>query len=491
MPGKETPSQLPLEHLKQGRTAAAIKGVMWSGWNALAPVLAGLAVFFYSAKLLSAADFGTVAMATAIIVVCSATSFGGFGEAIIQAKTLEERHLDAVFWLCLGSGAVVYVLLCLLSSYLGLWFAMPHLPMILIFGGLKILFDMLAIVPNALLGRSMSFAKVARRTTIASFLSAITCLIMLAFGWGIWALAANLVLQSLINWVVALYSQAWRPKFSFDRSAVGDLWGYGVFSSGTRVIQAISFDQILIGALLGPAQLGIYSFARRIFQMFSDLIAGALSAVSHALLSSLQTEHEKLKEGYLAAVFVSSLLSFPLFGGLAIIAPDFIAVIFGEKWEGATFTLQMFCCIGFLTCIGVLQASLITSQGRAKWWMNYQIFQQILTLALVVSTYRLGVEVFVFTLMLKTFATWPVTIIVVMRILDIRASQYLKPLVGPAIGTIAMAASIVSIESFVVLPRSYIHLSVAIAIGAFVYSASMLAVSRRPILALLKRGAGR
>ena len=51
--------------------------------------------------------------------------------------------------------------------------------------------DLAAVVPTALLTRSMSFSKMAWRATVASLVAAAVCVALLFMGYGIWALAAD------------------------------------------------------------------------------------------------------------------------------------------------------------------------------------------------------------------------------------------------------------------------------------------------------------
>lgn len=45
----------------------------------------------------------------------------------------------------------------------------------------------------------------------------------------------------------------------------------------------------------------------------------------------MQTEPEKLREAYLAITFLSSVLAFPCFVGLALIAGDLVSLLFGPQ----------------------------------------------------------------------------------------------------------------------------------------------------------------
>src|SRR5262249_8710096 len=151
-----------------------------------------------------------------------------------------------------------------------------------------------------------------------------------------------------------------------------------------RAISMLNPDQVLIGLLLGPTPLGIYGFARRIFQLLSDLIAGALGTVSFSLVSSLQGEPAKLRRAVLFATLASSALSLPLFIGLAAVAGEMVPLAFGAHWVDAIPAVQGFCLLGLITSIGVLQASLIKGLGYAGLWFYYMLAKQLMTAFYVV-----------------------------------------------------------------------------------------------------------
>lgn len=483
----EAPAQPKFQHLTANRTRAAILGVFWASWTSLMPILSGFVVFLYSSHLLTPTEFGIFALANAIVALCNAISFYGFGEALIQNKQIEEVHLNTVMLLCVGGGVVVYGALILLSPALEYVFGEPRLIPVLSFMGIKIIFDMAAVVPNAMLARVMSFSKVARRTTIASVASAILSLVMLAMGYGIWALASSAITLSVLTWLVGQLSVPWRPKLQFSGKVLKDLWSYGIFASGSRLITSLNVDQIMLGALLGPAAIGIYSFARRIFQMMNDLISGALAQVSHALLSSVQSEEEKLREGFFMAAFLSSLISFPIFGGLASISGDVVVTLFGAHWQEGVFPLQMFCAVGFLSCIGVLQASLINSQGKTRWWMSYQLFKQVVVVVTVLITYRLGLNAFMIGFALVTWAAWPISVHLVLKLLKVKLSDYLAQFIAPAIATAGMAAVIALETHYLGMAEGYLRLIVLVASGAVTYAALALILMRKRLKQVVGR----
>lgn len=472
-----------LSHHQAGRARRAFTGVLWSGLNALVPAASGLVVFLLVSRALTPEEFGFVAFAAAIVAAVGAFSPAGFGDALVQRSDLDHPHLNATFWLCALWGLALYGLTVLMADPLADWLGDAMLATLLPVLGVRLIFDLASVVPSALLSRRMQFRQIAVRTMIASVMSMVVCLVVLFMGYGIWALVLSQLVGSVVVCVVSWLSVSWRPSLRLDRRALQDLMGFGSYASGSRLITTINVEQLLIGALLGSVAVGLFSFARRIFQILNDVLTGALAAVSYPLLSSMQNEPIKMRETYLATTFLSSLLAFPVFVGLALVARDAIPLLFGGQWDGAVRALQAFCAIGLLSCIGILQASLIRARGRADWWMWYQVGQQILTAAVVVALAPWGVTAVVVGIAIKTWLTFPFVAILVGRMIQLSPRRYGEQFLAPLLGSALMAVAVLGVRNGIEVSSAW-NLLLQIVVGAACYAVTVILIARPRLQAM-------
>ena len=103
------------EFTTTGLSRVAIKGVLWSLVTSFAPSIVAALVFLVTSRSLGPAEFGLVAFASAIATIAGALAPVGFGQAIVQSKIIERRHLDSVFWLCVATSVVFYGILVVLA----------------------------------------------------------------------------------------------------------------------------------------------------------------------------------------------------------------------------------------------------------------------------------------------------------------------------------------------------------------------------------------
>jgi O-antigen/teichoic acid export membrane protein len=276
----------------------------------------------------------------------------------------------------------------------------------------------------------------------------------------------------------------WLPGWRFEMSALRDLRAYGLFSNGSHFITTLNLDQLLIGALMGPAWLGIYSFARRIFQILTDLISGALNLVSYSLLSSMQREPEKLRSAYLLGTFASSVVAFPVFAGLALVAPDFIPFAFGDAWASAVPVVQAFCVLGLLTAVGILQSSLIRSQGQAALWFYYILGKQAVTVLYIFLFSGWGVVALTTSLVILNCLLWLPTLRMVVQLLGVSIWAYLASFALPVAATLVMWGCGWLVQHELAEADVLIRLGATIGAAAMSYGAVILLLGR-PRLATL------
>ena len=148
-------------HLTRGRSRAAVSGTLWSLLHTVVPNLSSALIFLVGAAFLSPEDFGQIAIATAVVSIALAFSTAAFGEALIQRAELERGHADAVFWLNVAVGMAHAVLLVAVAGPVARWFDAPDLAWLIPLLALKVPFELVAVVPTAMIVRSMRFRLVA------------------------------------------------------------------------------------------------------------------------------------------------------------------------------------------------------------------------------------------------------------------------------------------------------------------------------------------
>lgn len=467
-------------HVSAKRSSLALRGAAWSFLNTVVPTILTSIVFIISSRYLMPKDFGVVALVSSFVSLAGAIAPIALGEAIVQYKNVRNYHLDTVFWLCIVSAALIYCLYLIIAPIVAINIHQPELLEFLPILGLKLFFDLSATVSNALITRAMTFHLIAARTIIATFISGVICIGLLLLGYGIWALVISQLATSITSCVAVLIGAKWMPGFAIKASALKDLYRYGLFASGNRFLTTLNLDQIIIGSSIGAAPLGIYNFSKRLFKLLNDAIAGALASVSHSLLSSLQSEKEKVKEAFLMATFGSSIVSFPAFIGLAAIAGEAIPLIFGAQWDDAVEPTRWFCLIGLMSCIGVIQSALINSQGRSDWWFYYVLFKQIFLIFTVVVLRDEGISVIVMAIALQTALFWPITFFMVKKIIEIKLKNYLYQFLAPLTASLIMLITIIAIQYYF-KESAVVRLLIEIILGGMVYCATVMALSGKRI----------
>jgi len=470
-------NEIAYAHLSSRRSIAALRGLLWSTVNAAVPTISASLVFVMSSRYLVPAEFGLVALAGGLAALASAFAPGGFGEALVQRSSIQKAHLDSTFWLCISSASVIYLLLLVVSEPIARFVNQPGIVILLWLLGSRVVFDLAAAVPNALITRSMSFGLSAMKTTIAAIASGSICVALLAMGYGIWALAISQLLISVVSCLAAFWSAGWRPGLEVRLSAIRDLARYGLFASGSRFLQIMSLDQIVIGTLVGPAPLGVFNFAKRVCSMLNDIIVGAIYGVSYTLLSSLQNDRGKLRDAFLLGTFASAVASIPAFVGLAAIAADAIPALFGSHWAEAVEPIQGFCIIGLLGCIESVQHSLVTSQGKSDWWFWYQLASQLLNTLIVLVFYQYGILAIVVAIAVKTAVTWPVSVTMILKLTGISTATYLRQFLSPSIAAVAMIAPIELVKLHLHDSPVMVRIAAEIPVAGVVYALVLLSLS--------------
>src|SRR5215469_4814698 len=163
------------------------------------------------ARLLMPADFGIVAMVTALTGLASAFADFGLSEATIQRKEITHEQVSTLFWINVVIGFGLTLITAALGPVLVAFYREPRLLAITLTLSLTFLFGGLRVQANALLKRQMRFAALAFRD-VAAYMIAVPLAVGLAWrGAGYWALVALPLTLNFSQMAISWLLVHWRP----------------------------------------------------------------------------------------------------------------------------------------------------------------------------------------------------------------------------------------------------------------------------------------
>jgi O-antigen/teichoic acid export membrane protein len=113
--------------------------------------------------------------------------------------------------------------------------------------------------------------------------------------------------------------------------------------------------------------------------------------VSLSALSRMQGNGAAMASATIRLMSVSGTALFPLFFGIAVVAPDVVPTLFGDKWDDAILFIQILAPISVAATINYFLSSALTAAGRTRWILWQALGQVVLAVALTVASAPFGV----------------------------------------------------------------------------------------------------
>ena len=346
---------------------AVKKGVLWTLTGRGVLTVADIAFTILLARLLEPEQFGT--FGTAMIFIGLANRFGnvGFVLALLQRKEIREEHISSVFVANLVIFSLIAGSFIWASPLIGRFFNNPLAGQVAAIGSIVFFTHAFSSIARVRLQRQMNF-KIPAIAAVVDHLAG--SLITVGFAWaghGVWSLLYGHVLGSAISAALLVFCSGWLPRLRYSHAAMKDIYafGLGVFLKNLVIYGSDSIDYLIIGKQLGPTALGLYEKAFRIMDTGTKEISEKIGAgVFFSAFSRLQDDTTRLRAAYSKVVMTLSLISFPAFFGLFLVAPSFVYVLFGEKWLPSVIPLQILCIAGLLRVHLNLTSGVITALGK-------------------------------------------------------------------------------------------------------------------------------
>ena len=340
------------------------------------------------ARLLVPADFGLVAMVTAITGLGQAFADLGLSEATIQRESISHEQVSTLFWINVGIGLALTLVTAALAPVMAWFYRDARLQPIAIVSSLTFLIGGLRVQHDALLRRQMRFLSLGIRDVLASVLGVAMAVTLAWRGVGYWAIVA---LPLTMNLTVMLLSWAmlrWIPSLPRRDAEVGSMIAFGgnVATSYLLINLLRSTDTILIGRYWGAGLLGLYSRAYNLMMLPWKQIAIPAGNVAIPAFSRLQDDPERFARYFLRTINLMTWITAPIFGFLFVAARPVIVLVLGKQWIDAApvFKILGIAALGQLVWGSIIW--LFISRGQSARLLKLTL----ITSPVLVASYAIG-----------------------------------------------------------------------------------------------------
>lgn len=370
-------------------TAASVSGGAWRGASVFGGAAMQFGVTILLARLLTPADFGTVALVFIVIGIANKLAFLGVGPALVQRKTLTPDYVQTAWTLSVIGGVVACAVVALCAplfarvmgdeSATSVFVAIS--PMLILVG--------VNTCSMNLLRREMKF----RQLMVVDLLSFGLgyCLVAVPtalIGWGVWALVAAQLSQNLVACIVAFAYEPHPVGLRIRRGAAREIanFGGGVTASGLANYVALNGDYFVIGRTLGTSALGLYTRAYHLMNLPLMYVGQILSQVLMPAYSRAQGDRQRIVRGYLTSLYLVFTIAAPMMMFVLVAAPYLIRALYGSQWEDSILPLQVFAIFGAFRATSILGVAVAQALGVP--WREFR--RQILYAVLVVAGALIG-----------------------------------------------------------------------------------------------------
>lgn len=377
-------------HLKNDLKVLSVKGGVSTVSGQAANFVLNTASNVVLARLLLPQDYGLVAMVSVVTGFASIFKDFGLTAAIIQKEDINQRQVNAVFWINVLISLAIALLVAMSAPLLVRFYQEERLLLITLAFAFSIFISGLSLQHYALMRRQMLFKTVALFQTANTAASLLTGITLAWLGFGYWALVASSIQSSLFSTTAVWLACDWRPTLPIRTSNVKSFLTFGAGVTGFDLINYFSrnMDNVVIGRFIGTVALGLYTKAYQLMTLPLGQLMGPLGSVAVPALSALQNDREKYQSFFRKYLFILCFFYMPLVIYLAVFADELVFIVLGENWAEAGNIFKILAISAFIQPVASSQGIVLKTTGKIKRYFYVGLINAIF----MVSGFFIGIR---------------------------------------------------------------------------------------------------
>lgn len=370
----------------------ATKGVAWSAVERIATIGIQFVLNIVIARILSPEDYGIIGMLAIFLSISQCLIDSGFTSALIQTKERTDKDYGTVFIFNIVISVVLYTILYVCAPAISRFYDLDILTNVLRVVGLNLIIASISNVHRTILTINVDFRTQSFISIPSAILSGLVGILMAHMGFGVWALVAQTLSNSLALTVLFLIFTSERFKIIFDLESFKRLGGFGVKLMLSSLLNTAysNLYTLFIGKKYSADNLGYYTRADQFAVFPATTFTDIVSRVAYPLLCKSQGDKKELSRVYTSFIKSSCFLIFPLMIGLSVLAQPIIVVLLTDKWLPAAILMSVLALDGLWAPITRINLNLLQAVGRSDLFLRLEIIKKTISIGILLLTLPYG-----------------------------------------------------------------------------------------------------
>jgi glycosyltransferase involved in cell wall biosynthesis/O-antigen/teichoic acid export membrane protein len=290
-------------------------------------------------------------------------------------------------------GVISFVALCALSVPAASFYNDPRITMMIIVLGLSLLVGSLENTGVILYRREMNFAKEFQLRATAKIVASVVAVVAAFMLKSYWALLIGTFCGRAVSTLISFLLHSHRPRITM--SARHELLGFSIWLwlGNLLTFLRVRLVELMLGRIVGPRSLGLFSVASELSQLASTEIAAPINRALFSSYADAGGESRAVGRAYVEAAPVIWALTLPIVIVMFVGAPQIVLLVLGDQWTEAVPILRWLAVAAILNLLssGAIQAYWAIDQARLEVVVEV-VAVTCLVILVLVMTGRMGVE---------------------------------------------------------------------------------------------------
>lgn len=456
-----------------------VRSLPWAAGEAFFNSFYGLLTVLVIGRFIAPVELGAASTAIAIVFLIEVLSSAGLQEAVVRSRSADTIVTDTAFVMAMGfslAGAAICVPAAFLAAAV---FGDHRLTFLTLAASLTLPLNALGTVPSAVLTRKMRAGVLTRRMVGGKTLGLIVLSSTAAFGFGPWSLILAGLATSAGSLVMILTATSRWPRLRFAPQEARPLLRFGAMVSAENSLHIISLRafSLLFGYFHGLAALGNFQLALRLTEEVGALVIGAVNRFGLSFFAGKERSAADMRSAFLTGSKLITAGAAPLFGGIALVAKDFIPLMFGSQWQDSIPFLQIIAISWIVVFQRILIGLVLRARGQQKILVSLAASAAAFALIACVATAAMPAIYGVIGFASRRFFNAPFVTFAVRRHLKIPFKEQFSNVFAPTAAAAVMAAAVIAFQLLLAAGGPAIRLSGSILIGVAAYAVALWLLS--------------